>query len=230
LDVVGSLQPREVIARILERGLHALHADRATLSSLVDQHVVIEATYGRAGALTWVGQRYSLDYFAGQPLVKKAIETLKPTFGGRVEGGGGCGRGRGRPGAPRPGAGASAATGRRVRRCGWRLGRPTRRIDDGARIHHQRRRGWYPLGPHAEGAGRRQKRQSRPALGQRIYGRPGRPGNHRPAIPPLPGGAAGHWGRDDRLARSGSSPGRALRSGGAAIAAAAFHPGRPAVA
>jgi signal transduction histidine kinase len=84
LDVAGSLQPREVIARILERGVHALHADRATLSSIVDQHVVIEATYGQAGALTWVGQRYSLDYFAGQPLVKKAIETLQPTFGGRL--------------------------------------------------------------------------------------------------------------------------------------------------
>ena len=84
LDVAGSLEPREVIARILERGLHALHADRATLSSLVDQHVVIEATYGRAGALTWVGQRYSLDYFAGQPLVKKAIDTMQPTFGGRL--------------------------------------------------------------------------------------------------------------------------------------------------
>src|SRR3989441_7828834 len=82
LDVAGSLEPREVIARILERGLHALHADRATLSSLVDQHVVIEATHGRAGQLTWVGQRYSLDYFAGQPLVKKAIETMQPMIGG----------------------------------------------------------------------------------------------------------------------------------------------------
>jgi len=82
LDVAGSLKPREVIARILERGIHALQADRATLSSLVDEQVVIEATYGRAGALTWVGQRYSLDYFAGQPLVKKAIETLQPTVGG----------------------------------------------------------------------------------------------------------------------------------------------------
>jgi len=84
LDVAGSLEPREVITRILERGVHALQADRATLSSLVDEHVVIEATYGRAGALTWVGQRYSLDYFAGQPLVKKAIDTLQPTFGGRL--------------------------------------------------------------------------------------------------------------------------------------------------
>ena len=84
LDVAGSLEPREVIARILERGVHALQADRATLSSIVDQHVLIEATYGRAGALTWVGQRYSLDYFAGQPLLKKAIDTLQPTFGGRL--------------------------------------------------------------------------------------------------------------------------------------------------
>jgi signal transduction histidine kinase len=84
LDVAGSLDPREVIARILERGTHAVQADRATLSSLVDDHVVIEATYGRAGELTWVGQRYSNDYFAGQPLVQKAIETLQPTFGGRL--------------------------------------------------------------------------------------------------------------------------------------------------
>ena len=84
LDVAGSLQPREVIARILERGTHAVQADRATLSSLVDDHVVVEATYGRAGELTWVGQRYSLDYFAGQPLVQKAIDTLQPTFGGRL--------------------------------------------------------------------------------------------------------------------------------------------------
>src|SRR3989442_7236646 len=84
LDVAGSLDPREVIARILERGTLAVQADRATLSSLTDDHVVIEATYGRAGALTWVGQRYSLDYFAGQPLVKKAIDTMQPTFGGRL--------------------------------------------------------------------------------------------------------------------------------------------------
>src|SRR3979490_122875 len=84
LDVAGSRDPREVIARILERGTHAVQADRATLSSLVDDHVVIEATYGRAGELTWVGQRYSLDYFAGQPLVQKAIDTLQPAFGGSL--------------------------------------------------------------------------------------------------------------------------------------------------
>src|SRR6266480_7217446 len=84
LDVAGSLDPREVIARILERGTHAVQADRATLSSLLDDHVVIEATYGRAGELTWVGQRYSLDYFAEQPLVQKAIDTLQPAVGGRL--------------------------------------------------------------------------------------------------------------------------------------------------
>src|SRR2546425_12247638 len=87
LDVAGSLDPREVIARILERGTHALQADRATLSSLADDHVVIEATYGQAGELTWVGQRDSLDYFAGQPLVQKAIDHLQPAVGGRFAAG-----------------------------------------------------------------------------------------------------------------------------------------------
>jgi len=85
LDVAGSLDPREVIARILERGTHAVQADRGTLSSIVGDQIVVEATYGRAGELTWVGQHYSLAYFEGQPLVQKAIDTLEPAFGGRLE-------------------------------------------------------------------------------------------------------------------------------------------------
>ena len=84
LDISGSLDPREVIARVLERGIRAVQADRATLSSLESDSIVIEATYGRAGALTWVGQRYSRQYFAGQPVVQRAIETLEPTFGGQL--------------------------------------------------------------------------------------------------------------------------------------------------
>lgn len=85
LDVAGSLEPREVIARILERGLHALRADRATLSSLIDSEVIVEATTGRPGDVTWVGRRYSVDYFDNQPLVKRAVETLQPAFGGQLE-------------------------------------------------------------------------------------------------------------------------------------------------
>jgi signal transduction histidine kinase len=85
LDVAGSLDPREVIARILERGTHAVQADRGTLSSMVDDHVVVEATYGREGELTWVGQRYSLAYFEGQAVVQKAIRTLQPAFGGQLD-------------------------------------------------------------------------------------------------------------------------------------------------
>ncbi|TMD83772.1 MAG: GAF domain-containing sensor histidine kinase [Chloroflexi bacterium] len=85
LDVAGSLDPREVIARILERGTLAAQADRGTLSSIVGDQIVVEATYGRAGELTWVGQHYSLAYFEGQPLVQKAIDTLEPAFGGRLE-------------------------------------------------------------------------------------------------------------------------------------------------
>lgn len=85
LDIAGSLQPREVIARILERGIHAVHADRATLSSLTDNEVIVEATAGRAGSVTWVGRGYSVEYFAGQPLVRTALETLQPAFGGPLE-------------------------------------------------------------------------------------------------------------------------------------------------
>jgi signal transduction histidine kinase len=84
LDVAGSLEPREVITRILERGVRALQADRATLSSLIDNAVIVEATTGRAGSVTWIGQRYSMDYFDGQPIVKMAIDTLQPTFGGQL--------------------------------------------------------------------------------------------------------------------------------------------------
>jgi signal transduction histidine kinase len=84
LDVAGSLEPREVISRILERAVRALQADRATLSSLVDSAVIVEATTGRAGSVTWIGQQYSMDYFDGQPIVKKAVDTLQPTFGGQL--------------------------------------------------------------------------------------------------------------------------------------------------
>ncbi|MDQ6885591.1 MAG: ATP-binding protein, partial [Candidatus Dormibacteraeota bacterium] len=61
-----------------------MHADRATLSSLTADSIVIEATSGRAGAVTWVGHQYSVDYFAGQPLVQRAIATRQPTFGGQL--------------------------------------------------------------------------------------------------------------------------------------------------
>ena len=41
LDVAGSLDPREVIARILERGTLAVQADRGTLSSIVGDQIVV---------------------------------------------------------------------------------------------------------------------------------------------------------------------------------------------
>src|SRR6202140_4230387 len=82
LDVAGSLDAREVIARILARGTHAVQADRATLPSRVDDQLESEATYGRGGRVTCGGQPYSLAYFAGKPLVQQAIDTLQPTFGG----------------------------------------------------------------------------------------------------------------------------------------------------
>jgi signal transduction histidine kinase len=47
--------------------------------------VIVEATAGRAGSVTWVGQHYSVDYFAGQPLVKQAIDSMQPAFGGALD-------------------------------------------------------------------------------------------------------------------------------------------------
>jgi signal transduction histidine kinase len=84
LDVAGSLEPRQVIVRILERAVRALQADRATLSSLGHNAICIEATTGLAGSVTWIGQEYSADYFEGQPLIKRALASLRPAFGGRL--------------------------------------------------------------------------------------------------------------------------------------------------
>ncbi|HYM51436.1 MAG TPA: ATP-binding protein [Candidatus Limnocylindrales bacterium] len=84
LEVSGSLDPRDVIARVMERGVQAVEADRATLSSLIDDEVVIEATYGRSGAITWIGQRYPRSLLTEQPLVRAALDSLEPVLGGQL--------------------------------------------------------------------------------------------------------------------------------------------------
>jgi signal transduction histidine kinase len=83
----SSNSPRTVIQLLLSRTLDAVQADRATLSRLEGDQLVIEATYARSGELTWVGRRYSLDWLEGQPLVKQAIDTAMPVVGGRLDAG-----------------------------------------------------------------------------------------------------------------------------------------------
>jgi signal transduction histidine kinase len=81
----SSLSAREVVQLLLSRTLDAVEADRATLSSLEADELVIEATYARSGELKWVGRRYPLDYLEKQPLVKRALETRRPVVGGRLD-------------------------------------------------------------------------------------------------------------------------------------------------
>jgi len=81
----SSLSAREVVQLLLNRTLDAVEADRATLSTLEGDEIVIEATYARAGELRWVGRRYPLDFLDRQPLVKRALETRQPVVGGRLD-------------------------------------------------------------------------------------------------------------------------------------------------
>jgi signal transduction histidine kinase len=81
----SSMSAREVVQLLLNRTLDAVEADRATLSSIEADELVIEATYARSGELRWVGRRYPLDYLERQPLVKQALETRRAVVGGRLD-------------------------------------------------------------------------------------------------------------------------------------------------
>jgi len=81
----SSMSAREVVQLLLNRTLEAVEADRATLSSIEADELIIEATYARSGELKWVGRRYPLDYLERQPLVKQALETRRPVVGGRLD-------------------------------------------------------------------------------------------------------------------------------------------------
>ena len=81
----SSMSAREVVQLLLNRTLDAVEADRATLSSIEADELVIEATYARSGELQWVGRRYPLDYLEKQPLVKRALETRQAVIGGRLD-------------------------------------------------------------------------------------------------------------------------------------------------
>ncbi len=85
MALASSLSPREVVQLLLNRTLDAVAADRATLSRIEDDEIVIEATYARSGELTWVGRRYALDYIEKQPLIKRALQTRQPVLGGQLD-------------------------------------------------------------------------------------------------------------------------------------------------
>jgi len=81
----SSLSAREVVQLLLQRTLQAVEADRATLSTLDADEIVIEATYARSGEMKWEGRRYPREYLARQPLVQRALDTRQPVVGGRLD-------------------------------------------------------------------------------------------------------------------------------------------------
>jgi signal transduction histidine kinase len=85
MALASSLSAREVVRLLLHRTLDAVNADRATLSSIGAEELVIEATYSREGEFTWVGRRYPVSMIDAQPLIKRAMETRQPVVGGRLD-------------------------------------------------------------------------------------------------------------------------------------------------
>ena len=82
LELAGSLDARTVMRRLLERSLAVAKADRATLSSFVGDRLVIEATVGTGGEVTWVGRDYEPESLERQPLVQQLLETRQTVLGG----------------------------------------------------------------------------------------------------------------------------------------------------
>ncbi len=82
LELAGSLDARTVMRRILERSLTVAAADRATLSSFVGDGLVIEASVGIGGEVTWVGRAYKSEALLRQPLVHELLETRRAVLGG----------------------------------------------------------------------------------------------------------------------------------------------------
>jgi signal transduction histidine kinase len=82
LELAGSLDARTVMRNILERGLAMASADRATLSSFTRDQLVIEASVGRGGEITWVGRSYDADVLVRQPLVADLVVRRQTVLGG----------------------------------------------------------------------------------------------------------------------------------------------------
>jgi signal transduction histidine kinase len=82
LELAGSLDARTVMRRILERSLTVASADRATLSSFDGDVLVIEASVGIGGEITWAGRGYETRSLIRQPLVRTLLSTRRTVLGG----------------------------------------------------------------------------------------------------------------------------------------------------
>jgi signal transduction histidine kinase len=84
LDLQASLVPSDIVQRLLMTTLSIVHADRATLSTIEDDVITIEATLGGGGQPTWVGRRYGNEFFTLQPEVGAAVRERRPVLGGAL--------------------------------------------------------------------------------------------------------------------------------------------------
>ncbi|MDQ2897792.1 MAG: GAF domain-containing sensor histidine kinase [Actinomycetota bacterium] len=82
LELSGSLDPRTVMRRILERSLVVAAADRATLSSLSGDHLTVEATVGRGGEVTWAGRDFEPGVLVRQAPVVELLATRRTVLAG----------------------------------------------------------------------------------------------------------------------------------------------------
>ena len=76
--------PQEIIKRLLSTTLDLLQANRATLSTVDEDVITIEATLGHGGEPTWVGRTYGNEFFELQPEVMKAVTERRPVLGGAL--------------------------------------------------------------------------------------------------------------------------------------------------
>jgi signal transduction histidine kinase len=75
-ELVSSLEPREIILRLVQRALEIVPADRCTLTSLDQKVMRVEASHERdKGSPAWSGHEYPLEMLASQPLLLQAVET-----------------------------------------------------------------------------------------------------------------------------------------------------------
>jgi signal transduction histidine kinase len=86
MSLSSTLKPREVVNNLLRQALEVLSAERATLSRIEGEEIVIEATRAREHEdATWIGRHYSLSYLDSQPLVRQALETGRAVVGGPLD-------------------------------------------------------------------------------------------------------------------------------------------------
>jgi signal transduction histidine kinase len=81
-DLSASLDPSEVIRRVLVRAVEAGRADRGVLLRIEGEDTVVEDFFDLAGGADAVGYRHPV---ALQPLMREAVTTRLPTIGGTYD-------------------------------------------------------------------------------------------------------------------------------------------------